>query len=428
MQATSNLHCLNRDLTALAVVLLLSVSVFAQEPGQNETVEPPTTRQQSLRQQRAVRIATLRPHDAGRLERLLASLENEQTIENLFEPPSPSSGGFYLTLGNITTGAGLTLGTGYNSAARLGRQVELSLRGAVSTRLYWMGELEVELPRLAAGRAFAGVVLRRSDYTQEDFYGPGANSRREDRVSFRHLETSVETTAGFRLSRWFSMGGGVSYLDPRIGMGRDPAYPSIEERFTNAEAPGLSEQPDFIRPRVFAEFDFATPVGNPRTGGRYLVEYSYFADTDLNRYSFERWEFDARQYVSFLRGRRVLAFRGFASFSDPRAGHTVPFYFQSWLGGSHSLRGFKDFRLRDRHVVLLQAEYRWELFPALDAVLFYDTGKVAPLRRQLNFEDFSSNWGTGFRIGTDRDVFFRVDWAIGGREGQHVMIKFSNVF
>ena len=155
-------------------------------------------------------------------------MKNEQTIENIFEVPSPSSGGYYFTLGNITTGAGLTLGTGYNSSARLGRQVELSVRGAVSLRRYWMGEVEVALPRLAGGRAFASVLARRSDYPEEDYYGPGPNSRLQDRVNFRHLQTSVETTGGVRLSRWLSLGGGVSYINPSIGSGKDSKYPSLE--------------------------------------------------------------------------------------------------------------------------------------------------------------------------------------------------------
>ena len=101
--------------------------------------------------------------------------------------------------------------------------------------------------------------------------------------------------------------------------------------FSDIEAPGLSQQPIFVRSRLFGELDFASPVENPRTGGRYLVAFDYFADTEFNRYSFERWEIDARQYLSFLRGRRVLAFRGLALFSDPNFGHTVPFYLQQWL-------------------------------------------------------------------------------------------------
>ena len=420
--------CVVAAIAWLSVAAVLSSAVAFGQTERDPDPAEPATRQEQLRRQREARLDTVEPYRAGRLERLLINLENEQTIENLFEEPSPSSGGYYFTLGNITTGAGLTLGTGYNTSARLGRQVELSVRGAVSMRRYWMGEVEAAFPRLAGGRAFASVLARRSDYPEEDYFGPGPNSRLQDRVNFRHLQTSVESTGGVRLSRWFSLGGGVSYINPSIGSGKDSAYPSLEEVFTDFEAPGLSEQPVFIRPYVFAELDFGAPVDNPRTGGRYRVAYSYFADSELDRFSFERWEVDVRQYVSFLRGRRVLAFRGLASFSDPRRGHTVPFYLQQWLGGSHSLRGFRDFRLRDRHLVLLQTEYRWELFPALDAVLFYDAGKVASNRREINFKDFEANWGTGFRIGTDNGVYFRLDWALGSRDGSQLILKFSNVF
>lgn len=415
-----------------ALTILLSCGIPAVVLGQSTAAvadTAPLTRQESLRQQREAKASQTQAYAPGRIERLLARVENEQTLENLFDVPSPSSGGYYLTLGNITTGAGLTLGTGYNARALVGRQIELSVRGAVSMRRYWMGEVEAALPRLAGGLAFADVVIRRSDHTQEDFYGPGSNSRLEDRVSYRQRTTTLEANGGLRMSRWLLVGGGVGYLNPAIGVGTDSLYPSIEQMFTDDTAPGLSAQPNFLRPRVFAEFDFASPAALPRTGGRYRVDYSYFADGDLGRYSFERWEFDLQQYVSFLRGRRVFAFRGLGSFSDPRAGHTVPFYFQQWLGGSHSLRGFRDFRLRDRHLVLFQAEYRWEVFPALDAVIFYDAGKVAPVRREINFKDFETNWGTGFRVGTDDGgVVFRVDWALGGRDGQHVMLKFSNAF
>ena len=140
---------------AWIVFVLLPVAALAQDdpaPQTAPTASQPTTRRQALRQQREKRARTVHPYEAGNLERLLAQLENEQTIENLFDVPSPSSGGGHLTLGNITTGAGLTLGTGYSGRAILGRQLELSVRGAVSQRLHWKGEAEMALPRLASGR------------------------------------------------------------------------------------------------------------------------------------------------------------------------------------------------------------------------------------------------------------------------------------
>ena len=157
------------------------------------------------------------------------------------------------------------------------------------------------------------------------------------------------------------------------------------------------------------------------------MSYSLF-DSRADGYRFDRWEFDLRQYVSFLRQRRVLAFRTLGSFSDPRGDGTVPFYLQPWLGGSHTLRGFRDYRLRDRHLILLQAEYRWEIFPLLETVLFYDTGTVASTRRELNFSDFDTDYGAGVRLGTDSGVLFRLDYAMGGRDGNQMVLSFSNVF
>ena len=43
--------------------------------------------------------------------------------------------------------------------------------------------------------------------------------------------------------------------------------------------------------------------------------------------------------------------------------------------------GFRRFRFRDRNLLLLQAEYRWEIFTAVDGAIFYDAGKVAPAAR-----------------------------------------------
>ena len=64
----------------------------------------------------------------------------------------------------------------------------------------------------------------------------------------------------------------------------------------------------------------------------------------------------------------------------------------------------------------------------LETVLFYDTGKVAPTRRELNLSDFDTDYGVGVRLGTDSGVLFRLDYAMGGRDGNQVVLSFSNVY
>ncbi len=143
---------------------------------------------------------------------------------------------------------------------------------------------------------------------------------------------------------------------------------------------------------------------------------------------FDRVEADVQHYISIYKNRRVLALHAVASVSDPSGDREVPFYYQRTLGGPDDLRGFRQFRFRDRHMLLLQAEYRWEIFTAMDGAIFYDAGKVASRLEDLNFADLESDYGIGFRFGTSNGVFLRVEGAFGSSEGAHFILRYGHVF
>jgi outer membrane protein assembly factor BamA len=203
---------------------------------------------------------------------------------------------------------------------------------------------------------------------------------------------------------------------------------TIATRFDDTSAPGLSTQPDFVRYDAFVDLNYREPRGNPRRGGRYALTVQQFDDTNDGQYSFRRAEVDLQQYISLLRERRVLALHALVSTSDADAGAEVPFYLQRTLGGPDDLRGFRRFRFRDRHMLLLQAEYRWEIFTAMDGAIFYDAGKVASRIEDVNLRDLESDYGIGFRFGTDNGVFLRVEGAFGSSGGKHFILRFGHVF
>lgn len=78
--------------------------------------------------------------------------------------------------------------------------------------------------------------------------------------------------------------------------------------------------------------------------------------------------------------------------------------------------------------LLLSAEYRWEIWSGLDGALFYDAGKVADRRSDLDFSDLQRSYGFGMRFNTDAGVVFRVDAAFGSRDGKHLYIVFGGIF
>jgi outer membrane protein assembly factor BamA len=233
-------------------------------------------------------------------------------------------------------------------------------------------------------------------------------------------------TAAYRPTRWLNLGASVDHLDPTIFASVETG--GILSLFDEARAPGVLGQPPFFKYEATVDVNTREPRGNPRRGGRYALAYQRFDDTEGGRFSFNRVEADVQHYIPLLRDRRVLALHGLASVSSADAGADVPFFLQRTLGGPDDLRGFRYLRFRDTNVLLLQAEYRWEIFTAVDGAIFYDAGKVASRREDLTLSDLESDYGIGFRFGTVNGVFLRVEGAFGSSGGKHFILRFGHVF
>ncbi len=223
------------------------------------------------------------------------------------------------------------------------------------------------------------------------------------------------------------MGGGVAYLTPSIGSGRDSRFPSTDELFDPSDISGFEDQPDFLRLSALVAYDGRDDPGLPRAGGYYGVRFTDFRDQDLESFDFRRIDVDLQQYVPWLQGYRVLALRAAATMTEADTGHDVPFYYMPTLGGGERLRGFREFRFRDRNSLLFTAEYRWEAWWALDMALFAEAGKVTFDRRDLDFEDLEAGYGMGFRFHRSDAVSVRIDLAFS-REGFIPFLRYDHVF
>ncbi len=398
---------------AVAVALVISLTAHI-------SAEQPATRAEALRQKRAEKHASISSYRMNRVERGFGFLQDRAVFLLNRE-------GLYPKLGSLTTGSGFAYGVGWRSSRLLDHRATVDTWVAGSLKKYFAWEVRGALPRLAGGRAFAEGYYRRNDYPNEDFFGLGPDSLRGNETAYALRGNTFGARGGITAERRLKLGGAMEWLQPRIGRGTDAPVPSIEQLFSEESAPGVTRQPDFLRSTAFVEFDYRTPR-YPRGGGYYLVELSHFDDRDQGAYSFRRTDIDLRQYFGFFSGRRVIALRGFVSTSDADAGQAMPFYFMPTLGGHDSLRGFRDYRFRGPHALLLQGEYRWEIWSGLDGALFYDAGKVADRRGDLDFNDLESDYGFGFRFNTDNGIILRVDAGFGSRDGKHLFIVFGGIF
>ncbi len=67
------------------------------------------------------------------------------------------------------------------------------------------------------------------------------------------------------------------------------------------------------------------------------------------------------------------------------------------VGGANSIRGFREYRFRDTRNLVLNAEYRWEVWTFAHLAVFYDAGKVFSDADDLDLSGMKSGYGFGLR-------------------------------
>lgn len=388
----------------------------AAEPEASSRIEIWT----SLREQKS---KELQPPRRKGLEKVLYNFREQRIMERFMA----GWHGFHARVGGLTTGSGFALGTEYRQERLADGILDFRISGLVSTKHYEKYEFQIGMPRLRNEHLFLDFHTIYRNYSQEDFYGIGPNTRKRDRTSFRLEDTTYLGTAGVRWRKWFRTGVQGGIIEANTGPGTDPRFPSVERVFTSRTTPALDFQPDYYQLGAFAQVDYRDEPGNPRAGGHYIAHWNYFGDRSRSLHTFRRIDGEIQQYLPFFNRRRVIALRAKTSVVDSSPGQTVPFYMQPTLGGSEDMRGFREFRFRDKNLMIYNLEYRFEVFSGLDMAVFGDAGKVFSHRSQFNLAHLEGSYGLGLRFNQEKAVFLRVD--IGkSREGVRFFIKFGHVF
>ena len=64
-----------------------------------------------------------------------------------------------------------------------------------------------------------------------------------------------------------------------------------------------------------------------------------------------------------------------------------------FLGSQQTLRGFENFRFRDKSALALTLEYRYRIWRLMDWGLFVDEGQVAPQLGDMAWNRFHTGYG-----------------------------------
>lgn len=379
------------------------------------------SRMATIEEAREHKAASLVPDVPNKWEAVLSKVKDEKILERITE----GFGGFRVKLGGLAPGAGMALGPEYyrddladgHFVARAAAQI--SFGGARKL------DLQLTAPQLANGKLEWDFQAVRHNYPHLDYYGPGAGSRKNGRSNYRLEDTTVDTTLLLKPAERVRLGASTGYLFANTGPGTREGVISTDLQYPPALTSGIDSQANLFRYGVFAQVDYRDNPGGPRSGGSYTAQYNIYRDQELNRFDFSRLTVDLQQYFPFFNQRRVVALRARTNHSFVREGQAVPFYLQNILGGNSDLRGYRPFRFYGDNSLLMNAEWRWEVFSGLDMALFADAGKVMERHRDFNFRNLESAVGFGMRFNARNNTFMRLDVGFS-HEGYQVWLAFGD--
>jgi outer membrane protein assembly factor BamA len=224
-------------------------------------------------------------------------------------------------------------------------------------------------------------------------------------------DVDVTGTLGAKIGR---VRAGLSYGFTKIntGPGRDKRFPSTPASFDS--------QPDLRHLGLFIEHDSLDEPADPRSGGKYAFRWTGFEST------LQRYEADARRFIP-LGDEGRIGLRAQAIFTTSPANRDVPFFLLPTVGGVDTVRGFHQYRFRDRHALILNAEYRRPLVAVFDGVIFADAGRVFSRAGTLSLRDFAVSTGIGSRVRFGKRVFFGLDVGLS-REGALLWFRSGHTF
>jgi hypothetical protein len=348
--------------------------------------------------------------------------------------------GVRLVVGSVAPGGGLAAGVGYGHRTTDPTwQTEFNSSARVSYRKYWELDANLRLTKTSSsttaspdiGNLKMNIYGFVKDMPRMDFFGLGPETSKDDRAVFHYGEAVAGADISQPINRWFDLGGAVEGIWPDIINIDNPTITSVERKYTEATAPGLNSQPPYLHLAAFARLHSR---GQPESRKlEYLFLYHLYQDVGDHLYSFRRFNADLRHKFP-VGDKNEVRIRGRVSLAETREGQRVPFYLMETLGGSNirgdiTLRGFRNYRFRDRDHILVQTEYLRELYGPIDLITFYDFGKVAPSVSRFDEGRMRQTAGAGIVVVPRRldNVLVRLYVGLGSGEGAktHFGITFS---
>jgi outer membrane protein assembly factor BamA len=329
---------------------------------------------------------------------------------------------------------GMGSGSGFGPSATVvhedlfGRGIRFEMPLLFTYRQYESYRVNTSIPLVSGGsdqrlsfKAGAGYISR----AQDNFFGVGNETAEDDQAKFRAVTREVSAGFGAKLNDdWKAELGGVYR---RVGVtkpvDKSGENLSVQDDPTKASVPGLFG--GTLGTAGFAIGRNTKVIENNAFGGgsdEFAVSFNESLDGSEFRYWRYRWA--SEHFVRLTGdGRKVLALRGLLESNHGR----IPFFDMPDLGSADTLRGFENFRFRDKNALALTLEYRYRIWPKIDWGLFIDEGQVAPSLGDLALDRFHTGYGVRLFVWPKPNAPISFDYG-RSREMWRLYVNFSTRF
>jgi hypothetical protein len=344
--------------------------------------------------------------------------------------------GLHPALGSIVPGSGFAGGLGLTLDRALQSKplrfaANIEARGTASGfweaggKLHIVGSSATDDNRHINATLFA----QHRSLPELTYFGLGDSSSVVNQSVYGLEDTSGGGTISVPLPIGFTISGSVGGLhtDPEDFHGSP--IPSIEQIFNPSNTPALSTSTTYIVSG--AGIEWIHPVDEClhcwyRTD--VATDFEVFHETGGAPYSFRRLHVNWTQTwhpfpdATHDLGTISIVSRLVESFAP--AGNSVPFYLQPTIGGTDidnydAIRSYRDYRFRAPNALTFQGEYTRPIYDPLGFLFFYDVGKVALTRSDLDISHMRHSFGVGLTLKIGGATLFKFYYAWAGREGTH---------
>jgi hypothetical protein len=257
----------------------------------------------------------------------------------------------------------------------------------------------------AGGRSWLSAEVKWERQAESPFYGIGSSSEEVDRAFYRRDWADVSLQTGVAPLSGLALNAGIGYendlLDDPVRGGAESIFDSTD--FDTGLLFGAEERTEFVRYALRATLDLSRWRDFQQRGVLIGVTGAYYEGANGTDSQFHKITGVVQGYLP-INGRQSLALRGVAEVTRDDEGNGATFFHLASLGGSRSALGFPTGRFRDRDMLALMSEWRYEIWRDIHSVtraegfVFLHDGTVAERLNELGDADWHPSYGFGMRL------------------------------